>query len=261
MPTSLIFPTTLHQQTAEITCEYFQKVSEVDTILITNSCARGQATPESDLDMAILVQPKTESNKISEIESAWAEFSKRESTIILYKQSSPYAHLHVDVISGKYAPPPIELGGEIDSFEIEIGNHICYSAPFASEGNYFQQLKKEWLPYYDNELRVERFGMIQEACRYDLDHVPILVARKLHFHAFHILYNAFQKFLQLLFISKRTYPIAYNKWIKHQIENWLKMPELYPRLSPIISISRIESDEINDKAQALGQLLNEIEPN
>jgi predicted nucleotidyltransferase len=261
MSTSFSFPTTLHQETAEITRDYFQNIPEVDTILVTNSCARGQAIPESDLDMAILVQPDTESNKISEIENSWNKFSKTQPTINNYRDSSPYAHLHVDVITGKYAPAPFELGGEIDSFEIEIGNHICYSAPFGDEGKYFQQFKEEWLPYYANDLRIVRFAMLKSACRYDLDHIPVLVARGLHFHAFHILYNAFQKFLQLLFISKRTYPIAYNKWIKYQLANWLKMPELYPRLVTIMAISKIESDEINNKAQALGQLLDGIELN
>jgi predicted nucleotidyltransferase len=260
MSTSITFPTRLHQDTAEIAREYFLNISEVDTILITNSCARGQAIPESDLDMVILVRPQTDSNKVSEIETAWIEYSKGQSTINNYKHSSPYAHLHLDVISGKYTPALIEPGGQVDSFEIEIGNHICHSASFGGEGKYFQQLKLQWLPYYSNKLRIERFRMVQNVCRYDLEHIPFLVKRGLHFHAFDILYTAFQKFLQLLFISKRTYPIAYNKWVKHQIVNWLKMPELYLNLLPVISINKIESDEINQKALALGQLLNSIEP-
>jgi len=260
MATSPSFPTRLHQDTAGIASEFFQNISEVDTVLVTNSCARGQATAESDLDMAILVQPETDSNKVSEIETAWIEYSKGQATITNYKQSSPYAHLHLDLINGKYTPAAIELGGQIDSFEIEIGNHICYSAPFGKEGKYFQQLKLEWLPYYNNDLRIERFKMVQNAFRYDLEHIPLVVKRGLHFHAFEILYSAFQKFLQLLFISKRTYPIAYNKWIKHQIVNWLKLPELYPGLLAIMAINKIESDEINQKALALGQLVNSIEP-
>jgi predicted nucleotidyltransferase len=259
MSSPLAFPTPLHQDTAEIVREYFLNVSEVDTILITNSCARGQATPESDLDIAVLVQPQTDSNKVSEIETAWIEYSKGQSTINNYKRSSPYAHLHLDVISGKYNPALIEPGGQVDSFEVEIGNHICYSASFGSEGKYFQQLKLEWLPYYSNELRIERFRMVQNACRYDLGHIPFLAKRGLHFHAFDVLYTAFQKFLQLLFISKRTYPIAYNKWIRHQIVNWLKMPELYLKLLPIISINNIESGEIDQKALSLVHLLNSIE--
>jgi predicted nucleotidyltransferase len=56
------FPTKLHQDAAEIIKEYFLTISGVDTILVVNSCARGQAVPESDLDFAILIKPGTESS-------------------------------------------------------------------------------------------------------------------------------------------------------------------------------------------------------
>ena len=72
------------------------------------------------------------------------------------------------------------------------------------------------------------------------------------------LYKAFQKYLQTLFIANKTYPIAYNKWIKEQVVEWLNMPDLYPQLSTIISIPEIESDEINDKAKILRGLLNNL---
>jgi predicted nucleotidyltransferase len=49
-----IFPTILHQDTAELVRDYFLITSNVDTVLVVNSCARGQAVPESDLDFAIL---------------------------------------------------------------------------------------------------------------------------------------------------------------------------------------------------------------
>jgi hypothetical protein len=55
-----------------------------------------------------------------------------------------------------------------------------------------------------------------------------------------------------------TYPIAYNKWIREQVVKWLGKPELYPKLSPILSISNIESDEINDKARMLRELLHNL---
>ena len=37
------------------------------------------------------------------------------------------------------------------------------------------------------------------------------------------------------------------------------MPDLYPLLSPILSEGNIESNEINDKAGMLRELLNNIE--
>ncbi len=255
-----VFPTTLHRDVAEIIREYFLSIPGVDTILVVNSCARGQATSESDLDMAVLVNPETSNREITEMDAAWQTYSDSQSTIIKFKQSTPFAHLHLDIIEAKYIPQTIEVGEPIDTFEIEIGNQICHSAPFSDEGIYFGQLKNKWLPYYPNELRIERFQRLQTACNYDLNQIPFLVKRGLHYHAFYILYKAFREFLQLLFIAEQTYPIAYNKWIKYQITNWLKMPELYPLLSPILSVSNIDSGEVNQKAILLKNLLDILDP-
>ena len=57
------FPTKLHQDTAELIRDYFLTIPNVDTILIVNSCARGQAVPESDLDFAILINPDTTADR------------------------------------------------------------------------------------------------------------------------------------------------------------------------------------------------------
>jgi predicted nucleotidyltransferase len=53
------FPTKLHEDLAELTRDYFIAIPNVDTVLVVNSCTRGQAVPESDLDMSILVKPGT----------------------------------------------------------------------------------------------------------------------------------------------------------------------------------------------------------
>lgn len=66
-----IFPTILHQDTAELVRDYFLTIQNVDTVLVVNSCARGQAVPESDLDFAVLVKPETTRAEIGDIEAAW----------------------------------------------------------------------------------------------------------------------------------------------------------------------------------------------
>ena len=73
-----------------------------------------------------------------------------------------------------------------------------------------------------------------------------------------MLCKAFQEYLQVLFIANKTCPIAYNKWIKEQVVKWLNKPDLYPKLSPILSISNIESNQINDKVKMLRELLNNL---
>jgi predicted nucleotidyltransferase len=230
----------------------------VDTVLVVNSCARGTAVPESDLDFAILVKPDTISAEAKRIDHAWRVYSEKQPALLKYKQSSQFAHLHLDIIDGNYKPTNVEKGEPIDYFEIEIGNQICYSAPMDSAGFYFQELQKKWLPYYNEELRFQRLQTTRDACSYDLDHIPFFIKRELYFQAFDILCKAFQEYLQVLFIANKTYPIAYNKWIKEQVVKWLNKPGLYPKLSPILSISNIESNEINDKAKDLRKLLNDL---
>jgi hypothetical protein len=77
----------------------------------------------------------------------------------------------------------------------------------------------------------------------------------LYFQAFDRLYKAFQEFLQALFVARRTYPIAYNKWIREQVTEWLSLPDLYQELPQILSVRSIESAEIGQKADALRVLL------
>ena len=65
-----------------------------------------------------------------------------------------------------------------------------------------------------------------------------------------------QEFLQALFIARRVYPLAYNKWIRMQVEDWLGLPELYRALPQLISIRNIESSELVDRASDLNDLLD-----
>ena len=253
-----IFPTRLHEDTAKLIRDYFLTIPNVDTILIVNSCARGLAVPESDLDIAILINQDTKGAEMENIEAAWSKYSASQPTILKYKESSQFAHLHLDIIDGIYTPKTIEIGEPIDYFELEIGNQIVYSAPMGDAGSYFQKLQNTWLPYYSEELRLTRLNATRNACEYDLNHIPVFINRGLHFQAFDILYKAFQKYLQMLFIANKTYPIAYNKWIREQVSKWLNKPDLYPELSPILSVSKIESDEINYKADMLRALLNNV---
>jgi predicted nucleotidyltransferase len=259
MVSNPMFPTKLHLDAAEIVNDYFKNIPETDTVLVVNSCARGQAVPESDLDFAILVSPGTTAAQINIINEAWQTFSGSQPPILKYKQSDPYAHLHLDIIDGNYKPAIPEPGEPGDSFVIEIGNQIVYSAPMHNAGPYFRELQHKWLPYYGEALRSVRLAAIQNACKYDLDHIPILIKRELYFHAFDILGKAFREYLQALFITHRTYPIAYNKWIKEQIVNWLRKPGLYQKLLPILSIINIESDEMNRKGEMLLELLDNLE--
>ena len=85
--------------------------------------------------------------------------------------------------------------------------------------------------------------------------MPFFVQRGLYFQAFDRLYKGFQEFLQALFIASRVYPLAYNKWIREQVVEWLVLPELYEKLPPILSVQNIESAELGERAETLRGLL------
>ena len=255
MAFSLAFPTDLHRQTAELARDFFLKSPMVDTVLVTNSCARGQALPESDLDMAILLSPAVPSEDVQALESKWQSVLRTNPIIADFRKSHRFMQIHLDVIGGMNTPSVWDDGGGPDGFELEIGNLLAYSAAFSDPGNYFKQLQSEWLPYYNADLQRQRLDMARRACVHDLEHVPLYHKRGLHFQAFDRLYKAFQEFLQALFISKRVYPLAYNKWIRMQVEEWLGLPELYRELPRVISVGNIEGEEIVQKAESLNNLL------
>ncbi len=250
---ALRFPTELHRSAAAAAANFFATAPEVDTVLVVDSCARGQATPDSDLDMAVLVKKHT-SRQIQLLESAWNNFAATQPIIVEYRASGAHAHLHLDIFNGHFWPTVWDEGGGPDSFEIEIGNRIAYSAPINLAGSRFLQLQNQWLPYYSDDLRRSRLALVHAACLYDLDHIPLLLRRGLHFYAFDRLYKAFQEFLQALFIARRTYPIAYNKWIREQVEMRLGLPELYRELTRVLSVACIESADVETKADALKAL-------
>ena len=254
---SLAFPTRLHEQVAELAYAFFSARPGIDTVLVVNSCARGQATPESDLDMAVLATPETAAQEMRELEAAWHAAIATDPIVLQFRSAGQFANVHLDVIAGQYTPAEWDDGGGPDYFEVELGNHIAYAAPLHEIGSYYRELQRQWLPYYADDLRSRRLRMVREACAYDLDHVPMFVNRGLYFQAFDRLYKAYQEFLQALFISRRVYPLAYNKWIRLQVEDWLELPQLYPLLPPILSVHNLESAELCEKAEALRALLGQ----
>jgi len=134
-----------------------------------------------------------------------------------FRSTGRFTQVHVDVFDGRMTPTVWDDGGGPESFEVEIGNRVAYAAPLKEAGTYFRELQSQWLPYYGEDLRLSRLAMVREACARDLDAIAFFLGRGLYFQAFDRLYKAFQEFLQALFVARRTYPLAYNKWIREQV--------------------------------------------
>jgi hypothetical protein len=244
MISPLRFPTPLHREVAELARIFFSSHVHVDTVLVVNSCARGGAVAGSDLDMAVLLTPTAPSQEMESLTKKWQQFMATDPKVQQFRSTGRFTQVHVDVFDGRMMPTVWDDGGGPDSFEIEIGNRIAYAAPLGEVGAYFPQLQSQWLPYYEEEHRLRRLAMVREACVRDLEAIPFFLGRGLYFQAFDRLYKAFQEFLQALFVARRTYPIAYNKWIREQVTEWLSLPELYRELPQILSVRSIESAEL-----------------
>jgi len=250
------YPTVEHGKASEAVVDFFSKCSDIEAVILKGSCARGKASRDSCVDIAVLLQPKVFSKRKDDLEQKWNKFYESTEIFKSLQKVGKYADVHLDFIDGNFRPKPRSWTSGPDEFELEIGNSLVYTVPLLVHSDYFSQLKAKWLPYYDEKLRGERLDMVCRYCRNNLDHIPLYVNRVLYFQSFHRLYDAFREFLQALFISRRTYPIAYDKWIREQIEDILGLPELYVQLPKLFEIGHFESQEITQKAEKLRHLLD-----
>lgn len=252
------FPSSVHGQAAEAVVDFSKRSTAVQAVLIVNSCARGTATEESDLDIALLVEPMLPVKEREFIEREWRSWYENNPVFRDLERLSRFSRVHLDLFDGQWAPEIWDDGGGPDAFEIEIGNRVAHAAPLWERTEAFADLRAKWLPYYGEDLRAERLQMVSLSCQLNLDRVVSAVNRNLHFYAFDRLYYALQEFLQALFIARRVYPIAYNKWIREQVEGWLGGRQLYSELPAILEIQRLQSNELMDKAEHLRRLLRTL---
>jgi predicted nucleotidyltransferase len=254
------YPTIEHQRAAAAIVDFFATQFEIDAVLLVNSCARGKASRDSCLDIVALAQPDVLQAHLNEWQQRWEQFEQTDAAIEELRHAGKYSVVHFDFIDGVFKPEERDEAAGPDSFELGPGNFLAYSVLLWEGSEYLTQLKCEWLPYYNETLRRERLKMVRHYCLNNLHHIPLYLERGLYFQSFDRLYNAYREFLQALFISRRTYPIAYNKWIREQIVDILKLPELYERLPRLFEIKRFESPEIGEKAREVEQLLEEYAP-
>ena len=94
MPQQPVFPTPIHQQAAEAIVTFFRtqaQTAPIDGVLVVNSCARGVATPESDLDMTVLIDPTLAPAERTHLETAWQQFYQSEAIFQQLRQGRPFA--------------------------------------------------------------------------------------------------------------------------------------------------------------------------
>lgn len=254
---SLHLPSTQHEQALSALIDFWSRQPAVSTVVVVNSCARGTATPVSDLDLTILAQPETSAAARLALEAAWRTEYLRQPVFAELRALGPFCTIHLDVITGEFEPEVWDDGGGPDTFELDIGNLLVYGAPVWERDTCFAELQAQWLPFYPEPLRRQRWQMVYAACLYDLAFVHAYAERELLFQAFDRLYKALREFLQALFIAHRRYPLTYIKWIREQLVEHLGLPELYTQLPAILALSELTAPQLKAHADALRTLLEQ----
>jgi predicted nucleotidyltransferase len=260
---TITYPTPQHALAADVITAFFTDRPGIESVLLTNSCARGKASRDSCLDLAILARPEWLSANLAPAEREWEEFVSGNDAIQALGRTGKFSHVHLGFADGVFTPTEQDEAGPPDSFEVGIGNLLVYSVPLWERNGrsaYLEEIRRAWLPYYNESLRRERLAAVRWYCLNNLHHIPLYVERGLYFQSLDRLHNSHQEFLQALFIARRTYPIAYNKWIREQVVDILGLPDLYPRLTQLFEIRSFESTELADKARVLEQLLEQYAP-
>jgi hypothetical protein len=253
MSVTATYPTEAHQRAAAAITEYFARREETDAVLLVCSCARGKATADSCLDMQVIVP----TDCVTTVEADWLRFAAGNATLAELYRAGRFSDLHLDVWDGVIVPGTIDEES-IDYLEVSIGNLFVYSVPLYLGGDRFEQLAEEWLPFYGDELRRERLA----AARWfvldnNLARIPWFIDRELYFQAFDRFYRAFQGFLLGLHVARRTYPLAYNKWIREQVAENLGLPDVYERLPHLFELEPFESRALDEKATQLRELVED----
>jgi len=250
------YPTPQHERSAQAVADFFKPRPETSAVLLTCSCARGKATRDSCLDIAVLVPPDLPARALARLQRDWQSYYQREPVFMEQLQVGAFSQVDLDFHRGIFKPEnhPHGWTSGADEFELEVGNLLAYSAPLWEKDTRFRDLKAQWLPYYSEDLRRERLDRVVKYCRNNLAHIPPYVARGLYFQAFKRLHNALEEFLQCLFIARRTYPIAYDKWVREQVVDILGLPGLYQQLVGLLEVKHLESDELTEKS-ALVEIL------
>jgi hypothetical protein len=109
---------------------------------MVNSCARGRAVADSDLDLAVLITPAAASQAVQSLETMWQEFSVTHPLIRQFRNSGRFTQVHLDVFDGRMIPTIWDDCGGPDNFEVEIGNRLVYAPLSMRWGRIFDSFSR-----------------------------------------------------------------------------------------------------------------------
>ena len=248
------FPTESHRRAFELTVAHFKNKKEVLALTLVGSVLRGQGSSDADVDVDIFVRDQKAIDKLSH------EFDTVGPAIVskLRRRREVGKFFGIGLHARFLSPQPKPRGWTSgpDDFEIEIGHSFVNCKLIFQRGNMWTNARKKFVPYYGEALRRRRLKEVLSYCINNIEHIEPYVRRGLYFQAFKRFHDANREFLQALFISKKIYPLDYDKWIKYQLVKTLKMSKLYNEFVSLYELKKLESNELAKKAKKLRRLIN-----
>lgn len=244
----LQFATPTHRQAHDLVCNYLQQDNRVLALALTGSAARNEGSFDSDLDYAIFFCEDAPAEEIMERVNVALD---REIHARQGDEVGRFFAVDLHAARTLIVPQPRSWTDGPDNFELEIGNTFVHTRLIFEREESFSTARADYLPYYDDALRRARLSATLRFCLNNIDHIEPYVKRGLYFQAFRRLYDASLEFLQALFIAKRTYPIAYDKWVKKQLVEMLNLPDLYRGFVQLYQVAALESSELVEKGEQL----------
>ncbi|MCC6933861.1 MAG: hypothetical protein IT292_11530 [Deltaproteobacteria bacterium] len=145
------YPTTTHQRAAEAATSFFSSKAEVEAILLTCSCARGKATKDSCIDIAVLAPEAMLADKKDKLELEWQDYYQQDNIFSDLHAVGVYSHIDLLLFSGNFHPAELSWTTGADEFELAIGHLVAYAVPLFERNSRFQELRKRWLLYYSED--------------------------------------------------------------------------------------------------------------
>jgi len=110
-----------------------------------------------------------------------------------------------------------------DSVDMFLGAFYQYGVPLIGEVPDLENIKKEFFPFYNDDLRRKRLDMLLPRIKKYNKRIEILIEQKSYDILDHI-YKARIYFLKWLFIYKKKYPVNLQKHLDYQLTNIIGLP-------------------------------------
>lgn len=253
------YPSQHHAAAAASATAYWAGISDVEAVLLTCSCARNQAAPSSCVDLAVLVPPAEERRFRDREMDRFAAFAERDAAIQALSKVARWSAVDLEIIIGEFPVPYHGYTSGPDDYEVAIGNYLAWSIPLYTQGGRLGELRKRWLPYYSEELARKREAMVLGYAHNNVDHIEPFAQRGLVFQARKRLQHAAEEYLQALFIQRRIYPIAYDKWVTYQLVDVLRMPQTLHTLQQALGVA-LKATSLTRAATLVRGLLDRLGP-